>query len=181
MNANHQARPAWTLAVAAMFGAGALHAAPLIYESFAGATGPLNGQATSTTGLSGTWSGNDQINVTAGSLSYGSLLTAGNHAVSSGVAQSEWWNVGVGANPGTTLSAAGLLAPGAELWFSCLAKSTSDGSRTYFCLGDAVADGWGRMGDGGGVGFQMDGGTVYAYPGNWAGGGQALGLLSPMA
>ncbi len=147
-----------------------LLATTVIYEPFVGATGLLNGQAASTTGLSGTWSGNDQINVTAGSLSWGSLATSGNHAVSSGVAQSEWWNVGVGANSGTTLGNAGLLAPGAELWFSCLVKSTSDGSRTYFCLGDTVADGWGRMGDGGGVGFQMDGGTVYAYPGNWAGG-----------
>ena len=140
----------------------------VIYEPFAGATGPLNGQAAGT-GLSGTWGGNDQINVTAGSLSFGSLLTSGNHVEPTGISP-DWWNNGAGVNCGTTLSNFGLLAPGAELWFSCLVKSTSDGSRTYFCLGDTAADGWGRMGNAGGVGFQMDHGTVYAYPGNWAGG-----------
>ncbi len=41
MNASHQARPTWTFAVAAMFATGALHAAPVIYEPFAGATGNL--------------------------------------------------------------------------------------------------------------------------------------------
>ncbi|MCX6873809.1 MAG: hypothetical protein NTW21_08370 [Verrucomicrobia bacterium] len=86
----------------------------VIHEPFAQAVGDLNGQAAGT-GLAGTWNGNDQINVVAGCLSWGNLLTSGNHAVSSGLAAA-WWNNGAGASPGTTLSAAGMFAPGAELW-----------------------------------------------------------------
>ncbi|MCX6873060.1 MAG: hypothetical protein NTW21_04525 [Verrucomicrobia bacterium] len=153
-----------------------LPAQAVIDEPFAQAVGPLNGQAAGT-GLTGTWTGNDKVNVTSDSLHYGSLLTSGNRVQPTGVAP-DWWNNGAGVSPGTTLSAAGLLAPSAELWFSCLVQSFSDGSSTYFCLGNGVADGWGRMGSGG-VGFRLTGGKVYAYPGNGTGGWSGPGATVP--
>ena len=50
MNTRTQARPAWTLAVAGRFAAGACHAAAASYPPFAGATG-YNVSSPSASGL----------------------------------------------------------------------------------------------------------------------------------
>ncbi len=135
----------------------------VIHEPFASATGTLAGKNAGT-GLTGTWNSGG-MNVTAGSLSYGGLITAGNHVVT----------MATGGNgevsPGTTLSAAGLLANGAELWFSALVRSvTGQDQRTYLTLGTGAADGYDRIGDndtGSGVGVQLNNGQAYAH--GWLG------------
>ncbi|MFK7849421.1 MAG: PEP-CTERM sorting domain-containing protein [Akkermansiaceae bacterium] len=109
----------------------------LIHESFDMPTGPLHNQSGGL-GL-GTWTGNGGGLVSGGSMVYGALPTAGNKYIgdpdtgSAGFTES--WN-----NFGTTLSDAGLLNHGGELWFSLVLKPGS-GSNDYGFVGLSSAQG----------------------------------------
>ena len=160
------------LAAAVIALGGSLHAEPLIYEPFDGEPGPLSGQ-TAGTGLTDTWSAT-AIDVTSGSLSFGSLPTSGNSAAkSSGNFQRGWAEIG------TTLSDADLLDDGATLWFSALAvadSSDGDTRRTYISIGNGYADGFDRIGtheEGKGFAIKLNNGTILAH--GWRGPGAAGG------
>jgi hypothetical protein len=129
----------------ALLAAGTLHAAPVIYEPFAGEPGALSGQAAGT-GLTGTWSAEGGLDVSAGSMSWGSLATSGNRVFSS---SGNYRDASV--STGTTLSGSGLLDDGAVLWFSALANSVASG-RSYLTIGTGKPDGFDRIGGTGGFG-----------------------------
>ena len=173
----------WTVltlaaAVSLIFAANSASADALIYEPFDMDPGGLGGATPVGTGLTGTWnSGN--VSVVSGSLSYGSLVTSGNHALATGSNYSK-----ADADPGTTLTGAGLMADGATLWFSALAVSNGnptggDGNaRTYIAIGNGTADGFDRIGPhtgGNGFAIKLNNGTAYAH--GWKGPG-AIGGTS---
>jgi alpha-galactosidase len=103
---------------------------PLIYEPFDMTNGPLAGQPGGT-GL-GTWgriagtAGSNEMIASTNGMIYGTLPTTGlrikNQTTGSGRAN----NVSIG----TTLSAAGLLADGATLWFSVLVEPVTSANAT---------------------------------------------------
>lgn len=90
-------------------------AAP-IFEPFADGNATLTGN-TPGAGLSGTW--DSSATVVSGSLNYGALALGTGNKVS---AKNQYGGVSVG----TTLSDAGLLADGKELWFSALIQTGGD-------------------------------------------------------
>lgn len=127
----------------------------LIYEGFEVGDGTLTGNLGGL-GLSGSWISNSLT--TAGSLSYGSLETSGGRQVVNSGTQFNKGNI----SPGTTLSGAGLMADGAELWMSVLINNidlngtpASDDNRTYVAFGAGDSDGFDRVGDGVGGGFTL--------------------------
>ncbi|MFK7912260.1 MAG: PEP-CTERM sorting domain-containing protein [Akkermansiaceae bacterium] len=169
-----------TLAGLTMACSASLHGAALIYEPFAGAPGGLSGQAPGA-GLTGNW-GSNGMNVVSGSLSYGNLETSGNRA---GAPASNFSRGNT--DPGTTLTGAGLLADGAELWFSALAVSydpqpgDNGTSRTYIAFGNGTADGFDRVGDhssGRGFEIKLNDGFVQAF--GWRGPGTIGGAGVPI-
>lgn len=88
----------------------------LIYEPFNQTAGKLEGQPTSGIGLQGNWlrSGDSGCSVYSNSLAYGNMPTSGNYVKSDGRRQ------GNKASIDGTLSSAGVLDHGSELWFSVL-------------------------------------------------------------
>jgi len=157
-----------TLAVSGSGGA-------LIYEPFNMTVGSLNGQAGGA-GLSGNWTryaGSSTLDFTVQSpgATYGSLPSTGNTI---GVIGNN--NRRYRASIGTSLSAAGLLADGAEIWLSVLiTPRTAANSRAQFMLanGDINSDqgviGTDATGEGIGINLQngsdlrtvtCDGGTI---------------------
>ena len=98
---------------------GAANAAAVIYETFLDSNSTLNGNSPDPgSGLSGTWVATG--NVESGSLSYGDLQTT------SGGNKATFTNQYGAISVGSTLSDAGLLADGEELWFSFLVRTGSD-------------------------------------------------------
>jgi alpha-galactosidase len=118
-----------------------LDAAPsgnaLIYESFDYATGPLNTQSgISEVGLEGTWTATT-AQIYAGSLTYGSLPTAGNSAGATGGSNNFG---GARAVRASALAANNLLDDGTTLWFSVLVGYGTGGNLTNSRLGFALAN-----------------------------------------
>jgi hypothetical protein len=112
-----------TAMIAVAFVAGAANAAPVIYESFSQAAGPLSGSAASTIGLTGNWSDDQTVDlVTPATMVYGDLANAGGQVE---------MTVGNGTDAWVTTSSAlgdaGLLDDGATLWFSVMYSKTSGG------------------------------------------------------
>ena len=91
-------------------------APPVIYESFDDPDSTLTGN-TPGTGFSGNWFAS--ASVEAGSLLYGKLLAGTGNKVS---ASNQYGGVSIG----TTLSDAGLLNDGEELWFSVLIRMNDE-------------------------------------------------------
>ncbi len=88
-----------------------------VYEPFDYATGGLNGKSSVTeVGLDTTWTANTSANVVTGSLSYGSLPTAGNSIGGLNGGSNNYGGKRVVKS--SALAANGLLANGATLWFS---------------------------------------------------------------
>ena len=95
-------------------------ATAVIYEPFDDGDSSLNGN-TAGLGLTGTWSATSGWTVGTGSLSYGTLQTAGNQAD---------YNGGNGycyASTDSSLSDAGLLNDGETLWFSMVVNTPISG------------------------------------------------------
>lgn len=170
-----------THAAVAIVCGGMLHADPLIYEPFDDLDPSLDGN-TPGLGLTGTWSAHATVDGT--SLSYGTLATSGGHATAASS------NFGKNrADPGTTLTSAGLMADGATLWFSALAvslqptvSSPNSTARTYIAIGNGTADGFDRVGDhGNGRGFEikLNNGNVQAF--GWRGNGTFGGPATAVA
>lgn len=110
------------------------NAALAIYEPFDYPVGGLNGATGSTeVGLSGAWSANSDTVLEAGSLSYGSLATAGNKFRGKEAINRYGGSRAISAS---ALSSAGLLANDAELWFSVLIgkASTANSANTFLAL-----------------------------------------------
>ena len=117
----------WTLA-AALVCCVSLQAAAaaVIYEPFAQTAGAINGKAASTTGLTGNWTatiGASAVNVvTPSTMVFGALAMSAGHAnlLRSG-------NTNGRVTRSAALADAGLLANGAELWFSLILMKTAGG------------------------------------------------------
>ena len=147
----------------------------MIYEPFAGAAGNLNGQAASTTGLTGNWTvRNGTVTVTGGSSTYASVPTAGNKPVLVATTTGNGGAASVGI--GSALSSAGLLASGQTLWFSFLATTGPSGSSnehagfgfgTSYLVSGANGPTMNGSGNGLGVWFNKDIKVNAAY---WSGG-----------
>ena len=94
--------------------------AAVIYEPFDMTATALINEQPGGIGLDGQWVAGTTLGVVAGSLSFGALPTFGNSmARTSG-------NGSCSINIGTTLADAGLLADGAELWFSFLHREPNN-------------------------------------------------------
>jgi autotransporter-associated beta strand protein len=104
----------------------------VIYEPFDMPTGALSGQAGGI-GL-GTWSGTGGV-VASGSMSFGSLPASGNKYTGTNNNYNVNW-----AGFSTTLSSAGLLDHGAELWFSVLLQPATS-ANDYGFVGLSSATG----------------------------------------
>ncbi len=163
---------------------GSLQATAVIYEPFDYEEGGLGGVTVGAeTGLTDVWNSNG-ADVVAGSLSYGSLPTAGNRALHVGSNFNKNY-----AAPGTTLSDAGLMADGAELWFSALAVSfkpvegsPNNTARTYIAIGNGTADGFDRVGshnEGRGFEIKLNAGNVQSF--GWKGPGTFGGTATAVA
>jgi|GEM_PF-3265016 len=152
-----------TIAAAAVLSSNAAFSAAIIYEPFAQTPGSLNGQATSTTGLTGNWTatvGTYPLTVTGGTATYGSLPTAGNRIFAGSNPIPGQVNTNASASAGTTLYNAGLLNDGAHLWFSFIytvpVVATSTNSNFTFALGTAGLSTTGTLGAGqSAVGFSI--------------------------
>ncbi len=114
--------------------------APVIYEPFADSDATLNGN-TPGTGLSGKWLAATIFSVTPGSLTYGTLPVSGNKVTY----VSPFANAASSVAIGPALSAAGLLADGATLWFSIVVNTPPTAGinpDTGFAIGtDALGSG----------------------------------------
>lgn len=118
---------------------GSSNAAPIIYEPFDDTNATLQGNTVGT-GLTGTWTSTGAFAVIGTSLSYGGQPTSGGSVqyvtpdTNSGNINAVASTLTGGATPGS-LENAGLLAHGAELWFSVMnrAVNTSD-DRAAFAL-----------------------------------------------
>jgi len=141
-------------------------AATVIYEPFADGNSTLTGN-TPGTGLTGTWTATATWPVDSGSLMWGSLSVSGNRARGS---------VGGAASvsTGTSLSSAGLLDHGSNLWFSIVYTTTpvvSGNPDAGFALG---TDSLGSVNNipmnssGKGIGFSIKTGVMSAS--TWVGG-----------
>lgn len=135
--------------------AGSAQGDALIYEGFEVGDGTLAGNAGGT-GLSGNWSSN--AFTTAGSLTYGNLVTSGGKQSVNPGTQFNKGNI----SPGTTLSDAGLMNDGAVLWMSVLidnidlnGEPASNDVRTYVAFGAGDSDGFDRVGNNVGGGFTL--------------------------
>ncbi|MFK7852147.1 MAG: PEP-CTERM sorting domain-containing protein [Akkermansiaceae bacterium] len=99
-------------------------AATLIYEGFGQTAGSLDGKAGGT-GLSGNWTeesgGAQDLTVGATGLTYGTLPTTGGSVSPSGAVA---YSIGIG----STLSDAGLMDDGVELWFSYVFETIGSGN-----------------------------------------------------
>ena len=145
-----------------------------IYEPFNYPAGSnLLGQAVGpNTGLVGSWF-QGPVNyfqtaaIAAGSLGFPGYPTTANHVVPA-VNNTD---VTMVANVGPNLAAAGLLAPGATLWYSALVLAENNAGgitrQTYLGIGSGWADGFSRYGPSGastysGLGMTVVGLTAYA-------------------
>ena len=111
-----------SLATTGIIAGTSAYAATVVYEPFNQTAGDLNGQAASTTGLSGNWSDNATVTVQAQDLVYGDLQNSGNQVtlVISG-------NTNASVITSSALANAGLLGDGATLWFSYVYRAASNG------------------------------------------------------
>jgi autotransporter-associated beta strand protein len=108
----------------------------VIYEPFDMTVAALDGQKGGL-GLDGDWVGSTNLGVIAGSQSFGTLPTFGNSIQRGGS------NGPVFINIGTTLTEAGLLANGAELWFSFLHRNPNNiNTQPSFILGNGSLEGY---------------------------------------
>ena len=131
-------------------------AGAIIYEPFDDLDPTLAGN-TGGIGLApATWSG--AADVAGTSLSYGSLATSGGRVIPD-AGGNQFSSSGI--NVGSTLVDAGLMADGAELWFSTLiynhanTSSATNDHRTYVSLGTGAPDGFDRIGGNDGAGFTV--------------------------
>ncbi len=175
MNARIQIIPVTMAAILAL--STPLHSALVIYEGFDYNAGALSGAYTGTgldTNLN--WQGFNwtarQPDVTAGSLSYGSLVTSNNQI--GALARKN----ATARTSSTTLS--GLVDDGDSLWFSVMVNFTSDlantGQNFMFALSDSNAeesagDPLGLRNSGSGIGFSVVGGLDNGLAATtWSGG-----------
>lgn len=123
-------------ATTALVTVSAAHGAALVYEPFVFADGDTNLDGnTGGTGL-GTWSGPGNLSTT--NLAFGSLETGG-QAIQTALL----WD-----RPRAPITAdiSGLLADGAEMWFSVrIAKANSTGARIGIAIGDSALTTNGRL------------------------------------
>jgi hypothetical protein len=112
---------------------------PLIYEPFNYPVGGLNGASgSSEIGLDGVWTANASALVASGSLSHGSLPTAGNSI--GGLSGGSNNFGGARTVSASALTGNGLLDDGAVLWFSVIMGYDSGGNRTNSRLALVLAD-----------------------------------------
>ena len=154
-----------SLSALALAGAASSNAALVVYEPFGMASGSLSGQATSGIGLSGNWSSNDSVNVTAvnpDTLNHGSLANSGGQA---NVLPENGGN-NASATTDSDLENAGLLANGATLWFSVVVDiGTTGNQHSGFGFGTAAVNGnfsGLQMSGGDGVGIYSKGAGIQA-------------------
>ena len=118
-------------------------------------------------GLDGTWVTGAGLNVTAGSFTFGTLPTFGNRIVRA--SSSGTCNI----NIGPSLSEAGLLDHGAQLWFSFLCPNPNNtGAHPTFVIGnDILASNTSVNNSSNAIGIRLDQGTTVqaiAYSGGGA-------------
>jgi len=141
-----------------------------VYEPFDYPAGPLNGSSgTTEVGLDGSWTADSSINLVAGSLEYGTLLTAGNSIGNLSTSNSFG---GARAVSSGALVGNGLLNDGATLWFSVVVGPgpQSHDRNIYLALANHsfntglnnhwIDDDGAQVGSG--VGIHMAGNRVYA-------------------
>jgi hypothetical protein len=179
MKTTNMTKSILTLAGTALVCSTSLQAAAALYESFDYADGGfnLNGAGAAGDGWSGAWSVEGQKNtygsVISPGLTYGSLDVAGNAA-----GDAPGWDFWGGADRqfGSTLSDAGLLDNGAELWFSVLVDVSAVGGTSK--LGFALADSNFGTSDtnlgSAGVGLYGSNSAANVKAASWSGGSQSL-------
>lgn len=148
-------------------------APPLIHEPFSQLAGTLNGKPASSTGLTGNWTvGAGTVNVVnPDTITHGALANSGGQVDIPNAS-----SVHARVTTSSALADAGLLADGAELWFSLVFQKTSTGASSNEWSGFAFgtnyvigASGAVNMnGSGNGVGFITKGAAVDVT--TWTGG-----------
>ena len=129
------------LTIAVLLTAVQVQGAVVIYEGFDyNSPGDVQGNGPgapsgSSLGLSGTWGGDNRLDVIGGSLGYGSLQTSGNSAQYTGTGGGGG-NLGINING--DLAAAGLLNNSTTLWFSVVMNFVDVGNDEFaFTIGTA--------------------------------------------
>ena len=107
----------------------------VIYEPFEMVAGTPLASQPGGIGLEGEWYAGSSVQVASGSYSFGTLPTFGNRIVRTSA------NGSCSINMGTTLADAGLLANGADLWFSFLHLSSPNSNiQPVFAFGNEILD-----------------------------------------